>query len=262
MNKNQYVILIDFDKTISINDVGRILLEKFAKPGWKELEKKREKGEMGSKECCLRQYPFIKTRKNKILQIILKQEIDPYFKEFIKYINKKSIKLAIVSDGFDFYINKILKKYNINNIKLYSNIMKYHPDGLKLKFPYENPNCNLCACCKTMIVNKYLNNNLRVIFIGDSYGDSYAARIADVIFAKNELNKFCKENNINCIQYNDFRDILYHFKNKELIYRFNFISNRNCIKLNDWLIISHYHMVNVVKIYMSSYSDLRRKSRY
>jgi|GEM_PF-3982741 len=31
--KDQYVILTDFDKTISINDVGALILEKFAEPG-------------------------------------------------------------------------------------------------------------------------------------------------------------------------------------------------------------------------------------
>lgn len=228
--KDKYVILTDFDKTITVNDVGRILLEKFAKPGWKELEYKRENREIGSRKCCLKQYPSIKTDKNKIDQLILKQKIDSYFKEFLNFINKEEIELVIVSDGFDYYISKILNKYSINNLLYYSNKMKYSPDGLKIKFSYRNANCDICACCKTMIINKYLDRNIRVIYIGDSYGDIYAAGISDVIFAKNELNKFCKKNNIRCIDYNNFNDVLSHFKNKDFVYRFNNVNTRKCMK--------------------------------
>jgi len=166
-------------------------------------------------------------------ELILEQKIDPDFKNFFKFIKNKDIKLAIVSDGFDFYINKILKKYDICDIECYCNKMEYHPDGLKIKFTYQNPRCDICGCCKSMVVNKYLSKNKKVVFIGDSYGDSYAVRISDVVFAKDKLSKFCKKNDITHVEYNNFADILSHLKKMDFSDRFEFINNRKCIMIDE-----------------------------
>src|SRR4051812_17596784 len=46
-----WTVLCDFDGTISLRDVTDSLLERFGRPGWRELEQAWERGEIGSREC-------------------------------------------------------------------------------------------------------------------------------------------------------------------------------------------------------------------
>ena len=120
------------------------------------------------------------------------------------------MKLVILSDGFDFFIKKTLERYNLSEIKYFSNNLIINNDRLSVEFNSNNTNCErdsgTCKCSKTEIEKFY--------YIGDGLSDACIAGKATTLFAKHNLKKYCDEQKIEYINFETFEDILVYFHTK------------------------------------------------
>ena len=159
----------------------------------------------------------LQNQKN-VIKYLENCEIDDYFINFLNYINTvnlasdKNIKPVIVSDGFDFYIEKILQNHDIN-IEFECNSIISRENKLYPKFKLESESCNcFSASCKRNLILKDYNENDLIIYIGDGISDYCPVEYCDVIFAKGKLSKYCNQNNIPHYNFNNFFDIMSVFK--------------------------------------------------
>ncbi|MGF7430600.1 MtnX-like HAD-IB family phosphatase [Thermoanaerobacterium thermosaccharolyticum] len=199
-------ILIDFDGTITKEDTCYAMVKAFARDGWQDIEKDWEEGKISTEECALETFKLMDMDEKKLRSLLDKIEIDNYFKDFIDFCNERGYKIMIVSDGYDFNIKTILKKYDID-IDYYSNKLDFR-DGEIIASFNTSADCDKCGSCKLEILKKYKGENSKVIFIGDGYSDICVSRYADKLFAKNVLKKYCEENNIPHIPFDNFKDII------------------------------------------------------
>lgn len=220
-------VLTDFDGTVTKADVGNSLTTRYADPNRVEIEEKWRSGKIGSAQSHIRQYSTMNVPEEEIKEYILRMQLDETFLPFLNYLREKEIPLEIVSDGFDFYIEPLLKKYRIQ-LKYRANTLMYKEK--KFSFPYQNGSCWRCANCKVQAVQHYLKQGRRVIYIGDGRSDIYAASISDVIFAKKgeTLEKLLQEENIHYIPFQTFGDILSSFQEGLWSYRYAEVSVRRC----------------------------------
>ncbi len=204
---------LDFDGTITMNDVVDMVLEKFADKKWKEVEREWQAGKIGSRECLSRQIELLKATPEQITKLISKVELDPYFVPFIQKAEELGVLVTIVSDGFDLFIEQILKKNlgpsssYIKALPIFSNKLKKMNDGFEAVFPTPIPCEHGCANCKAIVIKKLTSPDDMVLFVGDGLSDRYAARCAHITFAKGKLLDFCREKDIDCIPYGDFKKI-------------------------------------------------------
>ena len=56
------------------------------------------------------------------------------------------------------------------------------------------------------------HTNAPAIFVGDGLSDQYAVESADLVFAKNELARHCRENSIDYSPYSDLGDVAAHLE--------------------------------------------------
>ena len=208
-------IFCDFDGTITKKDTVDHFLSVFANNNWLEIEKLWKDGKIGSKECLIKQFECIDyISENQLDNFTENIEIDDYFVNFIEILNifenlnRKKTDIYIVSDGFDFFINSILKKYGIKKFfKVFSNKLNFNKGKLTPDFPFHNPNCKKkSGLCKCEIIKK-IKKERRVLYIGDGTSDICASRLADILFAKDSLAEYCDKNNINHIKFKTFKDI-------------------------------------------------------
>lgn len=202
------IVFCDFDGTITLHDTFYKLLSEFASKNWYAIEEEWKKGLIGSKECTIRQLECIdyisQSQLDKFIETI---EIDPFFKNFLDTLKFNNTDFYIVSDGFTYIIEKILKKNNLSDIKIIANNIEVINNKFLANFPYSSSNCffknSNCKCnaVKTLGGSKYK------IYIGDGHSDKCAVKHADLVFAKNELANYCIENNINFENYKTFNDI-------------------------------------------------------
>lgn len=202
------IVLCDFDGTISKKDVTDTLLEKFANPEWEEIEEMWQEGLISSRECMARQYALVKASEEELVKFLEKMEIDPYFTQFIDLCRKKDYHLAVVSDGFDFYIDKILARHGANGLDVYANHLEFKNSEIKTHFPHVNEDCRTCGNCKTSFFHHFKKPGNKVVYIGDGWSDRCIAQESDIIFAKGKLATFCHENGISYIPYLTFADII------------------------------------------------------
>jgi len=78
------------------------------------------------------------------------QQLDPFFKPLVKFCQQHGIKMTIVSDGLDFYIQKILKNHGLEGfLEVRANHLVFlDRDQIQPEFPYFVDGCGLCGNCK------------------------------------------------------------------------------------------------------------------
>lgn len=196
-------IYCDFDGTITKEDSVNKFLEMYA-PNWMESEKLWVEGKISSKENAIIQVGLLKNVSQKQLNDYTNSiEIDDYFLDFVDFVKSKNIKLTILSDGFDLFIQRILERYNLD-IPYYANKLTYKNGEFSIEFPYYDEKCDkksgMCKCRK-VIENSFC-------YIGDGTSDLCIASRADFLFASKKLHKYCKENKIKHSYFTSFRDII------------------------------------------------------
>jgi 2-hydroxy-3-keto-5-methylthiopentenyl-1-phosphate phosphatase len=201
-------IFCDFDGTVCRSDVRSLLFRTFGNETAREADELWLKGEISSQECIRRECASVKNIVKKEWDALIdRQEVDPSFLPFIRFCRERNIEIDILSDGFDYYIRRILERHDLDFIPVFANGLHIEDTILQPSFPHLNPNCERSANCKgTHVLTRAADGQLRV-FIGDGYSDRCAADYADIVFAKRRLIGYCRDENISYFEYNDFRDV-------------------------------------------------------
>ena len=204
------IIASDFDGTITLCDSLFDFFKNFAKPEWIEVEKLWEDKIINSKECLEREFALVSDLSPELIQNYIKTiKIDPYFKEFYEKIIKKGIDFVVVSDGVDYFINKICTLNGIEGIKIFSNHGEFINNKFKLTYPNEAYGCiKNSGTCKCKIVMNLKQKYDKVYYIGDGTSDYCVSDKGDKIFAKEKLANYCKQNNIECTKFETFKDLI------------------------------------------------------
>ncbi|MEG8945990.1 MtnX-like HAD-IB family phosphatase [Rosettibacter firmus] len=211
MIERQFKIFVDFDGTITKEDIGELMFLKF---GDAQKAKEIVNDWINEKINARQSWQMLcNTIKNLDLQkfdeFLLNSEIDPSFKHFINYCKENNYELRILSDGLDYYINKILEKEDLSYIQVYCNKLTFDNNGNLIPvFPYTDEECTRCANCKRNHVLNYSGDDEFSIYIGDGYSDVCPAQYCDFIFAKKSLLKYCEINRITYFPYSDFNDVI------------------------------------------------------
>lgn len=203
-------ILCDFDGTITEKDGLYGFFSAYASSNWLKIEKLWEEGEIDSKECLMREFAFIPNLDEQLVQNYINTiKTDKYFKEFYEIIRSKKIDLYIVSDGVDYFIERILKNNKITGITIISNHFDFINGKFLLTFPNDNLNCKKnSGTCKCSVLREMRKKYNRIIYIGDGVSDYCVCDKADKLYAKGSLSKFCEQNNIEHIKFSNFKDVL------------------------------------------------------
>jgi 2-hydroxy-3-keto-5-methylthiopentenyl-1-phosphate phosphatase len=201
------LILLDFDGTITQSDVGALIFETFAPEENHKFVSLWLEGRISSKECLERLCQLVTISRSDLKKFVLSQKIDENFCDFVDLCKCRNIRLAILSDGLDFYIKLILEKFGLKKLPFYSNVLRFEGKKLKPEFPYYHRGCGNCGNCKKYHLQKLRKREQRVVYIGDGLSDKCAVREADIILAKNDLRRFCAKERIEHYRFSDFGDV-------------------------------------------------------
>jgi 2-hydroxy-3-keto-5-methylthiopentenyl-1-phosphate phosphatase len=206
-----FKVFVDFDGTITREDIGDALFTKFGNSVTvKQVIDDLLNDRISARDCWLKLCDSVEyINKLELDEFILQIEIDKSFHEFVKYCEKHGFKLFILSDGFDYYIDLILKREKLDHLKVFSNKLIISVNNtLKPAFPYFDSGCTSSANCKR---NHIINNSADdefTVFIGDGNSDKYTVHFCDFIFAKDDLLKYCEKERITFFPFNDFNDVI------------------------------------------------------
>ena len=215
MKKPVLKIFCDFDGTITKNDVWINSLGKFIrdKEAWSKICDDFENYRLPARQCNILETSLLEDYSDeKLFEYLEGEEIDEYFKDFVKFCAEKHYELFIVSDGVDKYIHRILENEKLELNVFCNRLVETEVEGKKVltcEFPHGDEHCKWCGNCKR---NVMLSNTDDLageisVYIGDGISDMCPTRYADIVFAKKRLASYCWKNNITYFEYNNFFDI-------------------------------------------------------
>src|SRR4051812_36946444 len=136
----QWQILCDFDGTIVTDDVTDRLLETFAAPAWRDLERDWRAGRIGSMACMREQNALLDATPTLLDFEIARSRIDPEFPAFVALAQQFGLPITIVSDGLDRVIRYVLGRVGLGGLDIRSNRLSYRGEGhWQLDFPASAP---------------------------------------------------------------------------------------------------------------------------
>jgi len=204
-------LVIDFDGTITTEDVGLQIITEFGLAGWDEGIVRYRSGEFGSRELHEWEAAYLSSAQESDMQDFAREkgEIRPGFKELIAYARSHDIPLEIASSGWSFYIDAILGKFELTEVPYISAKADFTLGDVAVFAP--SPRATLCdinGICKCDRVRPLQSDDYKVVFIGDGLSDFCVSEQADVIFATRSLRKHCEDNQIEFTPFEDFHDVL------------------------------------------------------
>ncbi|HOI30612.1 MAG TPA: MtnX-like HAD-IB family phosphatase [Melioribacteraceae bacterium] len=210
MNDKTFKIFVDFDGTITKNDVGEAMFLKFGNP-----ERAREiiedwinekiNAKVSWQLLCDTLIGFDELKFGEFLNAM---DIDTTFKEFVGYCKSNDFEIRILSDGLSYYIDHILKREGLSHLEVYSNRVSNQNGKLIPQFPHTDSECDRCANCKRNHILNFSSDDEYSVYIGDGWSDVCPAQFCDFIFAKNSLLKYCESNRITYFPFGNFSDVI------------------------------------------------------
>lgn len=205
---------MDFDGTISQQDVGEAIFRTFAN------EEKVNKiiddllnDRISSRDCWIRLCDVIpEINKTELDDFIDKLSLDETFINFKNYCDDEQIYIYVLSDGFDYYINKIFKKNGVEGLTVYSNHLEIVDGKMVPGFPYYNDSSFSSANCKRDHIIHHSSDSDFTVFIGDGNSDKDSVEYCDFIFAKGDLLRHCEIERITFYPFNNFNDVIKKLK--------------------------------------------------
>ncbi len=208
--KLEIAVFCDFDGTVTKLDIGDELFKNFGEfePYHTDLRNGRLNIRDYWKILCSSLRHDVD--KEKLESFASEIEVDPYFEQFVRFCNNNSIPVAILSDGFDVYIEPVLRKLGLEEMKVFCNKMIFNgKSAIVPNYKYASESCEcLCASCKRNAMLEYVDDETIIVFAGDDYSDFCAAEHSDIVFAKKKLAAWCNEKRIPHYPYSNFFDVM------------------------------------------------------
>ena len=201
-------VLCDYDGTASPDITVDLLYQRFAAPSWVEVTQRWERGGISTREELLTNFPTIRAGRAELEAFLDSLAIDPGVPGLLAFCRQHGYAFAIVSDGLTWYIEHVLRRHGLEGLTVYSNEVRFDPDGIHLSFPWYDPECPLRGVCKAAIVRRYQSQGYRVAFIGDGASDREVMGVADVLYAKSTLLAMCREQGVAAIPYTTLDDVI------------------------------------------------------
>jgi 2-hydroxy-3-keto-5-methylthiopentenyl-1-phosphate phosphatase len=146
---------------------------------------------------------LVTASRNQLDRLLDEIDVDRGFATLLDVCAARGVPVHIVSDGFDYCIQRVLRRPDLNLVvRLNSSQIvssSLRPDGRRWRATFEHPLepcAHGCATCKPMAMERLNAVGAFTVFVGDGLSDRYAATCADVVFANDKLAAYCERASI------------------------------------------------------------------
>ena len=184
-------MFLDFDGTITAGDVGVHLLERLGADGWRAIDAEYDAGEIGSRVCLLEEWELLPHDRERLRAVAAEVPLDPDLDGLVEDLLAAGAEVTVVSDGFGFYATERCAHLGV---PVMTNAVDW--DLGRLEFPHEDRccACSSCGTCKQAPIKDAGRRGRATVMVGDGTSDRKAALLADVVFAKGALARWCAAN--------------------------------------------------------------------
>ncbi len=187
-------VLLDFDGTISLADVGDALLGSLVEDQSlvHHMDELYIAGSKGSRELIAWDMEVLPRDVAVLLREVDALPLDESLHDLVGVVQTVGGAIEIVSDGIGFHVERLLAGVGLSDLPVATNRSELGMGASGVSFPYGHPTCLVCGTCKRERIFRHRAAGRAVVFVGDGPSDRYAAHHADVVFAKSSLAAWCE----------------------------------------------------------------------
>ena len=197
-------VFIDFDGTITTQDVGVHVLSRTAPDEWRAIDEQFRHGVIDSRECILDEWDLVEGDEATLRAIAAEVTLDPGVGALVDALRAAGAELTVVSDGFGFYVEDAVRSFGLDVL---TNAVDF--TTRELLFPNEDRCCPCASCgtCKQAPIKDAQYRGRSTMLIGDGASDRKAALLADVVFAKDALASWCGAFGVEYVPFETLADV-------------------------------------------------------
>jgi 2,3-diketo-5-methylthio-1-phosphopentane phosphatase len=202
-------VLLDFDGTISLEDVGDVLLGNLVEDQAlvHEMDRRYMEQGLGSRELIAWDMEVLPRDPVILDRAVDAIDVDTTLRDLVGTVTRLGGVVEVVSDGVGFHVERMLARLGLADLPVATNATLVGRGGAGVTFPYGHPACFVCGTCKRERVRRHQEAGQVVIFVGDGPSDRYAANHADVVFAKASLASWCARAGIDYLPWERLSDV-------------------------------------------------------
>ncbi len=207
-------MVFDFDGTITEEDIFDGIFSRFADPKWRGAHRAYHDREIGMKEAYLAMAEHFRGSESEVAGFIASfARLRPGFRELLSRLSGYGIRTMIVSNGFDLYLHPLLERWGVRLAE--RDILCHRARITAGRFvpafrEHRNLRHDNCLIGKAETVRELQGEGYYVIFAGNGWSDTPAGRVADLVFARERLADYCREENLPCVPFSDFFQVARH----------------------------------------------------
>jgi len=182
--KSSLVVVLDFDGTVTVKDIGDQICERFAPPEWKQIDDQWVSGQLALPEAQRRMWSLARAGEAEaVAHARAVGALRPGLDALIDQVTHAGGALWLASGGFDFYVEALLGERRARFAHAWYNRARFEGGGIAIDFPHTELACERVAVCKGRVCERARQVAERVVFVGDGASDRCAIGHADRLFA-------------------------------------------------------------------------------
>ena len=232
----QLLVACDFDGTLTRQDTLVEILNRFGHSRWAEIQERVVAGEISIREGLQSEMGSVRATSEELQGLLSSRiQLDPTFPAFLQGMRRKGVPVVVLTGGFDFCVETVLRAAGLWPIPFLANRLIYKgtvhqgdaplsgvsPCGLSptwlVDFPYPSARCEACGHCKGDPIRDWVSRGYTTVFVGNGVTDRCAAQAAALTFAKDELYPWCKNQGIPAVDFQTFDDVQRELERREWV---------------------------------------------
>ncbi len=176
-------LVLDFDGTLTLVDVGDALCERFADPAWKAIDEVFERGGLSLPEAQRRMWALFRADRERAGAYAREVgQLRPGLDLLLDRAEARGYTLRLASGGFDFYVEAILGPERLRRFASVD-VNRAHFEGERMTPMFADASlaCERFAVCKAQVCERHGVKG--AIFVGDGHSDACALGRVERVFA-------------------------------------------------------------------------------
>jgi 2-hydroxy-3-keto-5-methylthiopentenyl-1-phosphate phosphatase len=209
VGRDARLIVVDFDGTITQDDMLVDMCRCHAPEVFDQVEADLKAGRITLRECIRREFEAITGDHDEIVAAaVSRAQARTGFAEFVRAAEAAGDRVVVVSAGFRSVIQPVLEREGVGHLEVIANEVRFGPERTEVRFTHGDGVCGVCGEeCKRSVVRELRGGYDTVVYIGDGYSDRCAAMDADVRFARRGLARFLEDNGVEYGAFEQFEGI-------------------------------------------------------
>lgn len=200
------VLCLDFDGTVVKQDIASRILERFADAAWQDLREQRQEGRLTPEQFNAAALDLVDAEAADMAELAVEvAEPRDGLLELLDWTHWNGWMSAILSTGWDLYIDPILDKLGVDRVTRHCGRARFN---YRWRLRYLSPRgIEVVDGFALSYVAAYRDQGDFVCYVGSGLDGAEAARLADAVFARDELQATLHESERPLHTFNTFHDV-------------------------------------------------------